>query len=59
MVLPDGGRLWPAIVASETQASSMLNTLSLMEASTTWPPPLVLQISEIGKIQFEQPLSNE
>jgi hypothetical protein len=40
-VLPDGGRFCPAIVASATHPSSMLNTDSLIEASTTWPaaPP--------------------
>jgi hypothetical protein len=39
MVLPEGGLSWPAAAYSATQASSILNTLSLMEASTTWPPP--------------------
>jgi len=39
MVLPDGGLLCPAAVASATHASSMLKTDSVMDASTTWPAP--------------------
>jgi hypothetical protein len=49
MVLPEGGRLWPAMAASATHDSSMLNTDSLMAASTTWPaPPLDLQVWGVG-----------
>ena len=37
MVDPDACLSMPASRYSDTQPSSMLNTLSLMDASTTWP----------------------
>mmetsp|Transcript_2378 Transcript_2378/g.5987 ORF Transcript_2378/g.5987 Transcript_2378/m.5987 type:complete len:210 (-) Transcript_2378:651-1280(-) len=39
MVEPEGGLSYPACATSATQLSSMLNTLSLMDASTTCPSP--------------------
>lgn len=35
---PEGPRTAPVATYSGTQASIIANTLSLMEASTTWPP---------------------